>query len=162
MRCAEGCGRTSAAPIPSGPPQIKGTRFAIRRRAVNLRQSDRTILDELESRNHELYAGWLLIEQLRGVYLAHDYTDAIELLDDWILAALESGMEPFQRTALTLDCYRGEIANAITLGLTNARLEDMNSTVRLISHRARGFRRLESLLSMLMLICGRIPVELPT
>jgi transposase len=71
-------------------------------------------------------------------------------------------MEPFQRTALTLDRYRDEIANAITLGLTNARLEGMNSTVRLISHRARGFRRLESLLSMLTFVCGRIPVELPT
>ena len=112
--------------------------------------------------NQELYAGWLLVEQLRGVYLVHDHTEAIGLLDDWILAALESGMEPFQRTALTLDRYRGEIANAITLGLTNARLEGMNSTVRLISHRARGFRRLECLLSMLTLVCGRIPVELPT
>ncbi len=141
---------------------IKGTRFAIRRRAENLRGSDRTILDELKLTNQELYAGWLLIEQLRGVYVAHDHDEATELLDDWILAALESGMEPFQRTALTLDRYRGEIANAITLGLTNARLEGMNSTVRLISHRARGFRRLESLLSMLTLVCGRIPVELPT
>ena len=141
---------------------IKGTRFAIRRRASRLRRSDQTILDELAARNHELYAGWLLVEQLRGVYIAHDHDEALELLDDWILAALESGMEPFQRTALTLDRYRTEIANSITLGLTNARLEGMNSTVRLISHRARGFRRLESLLSMLTLVCGRIPIQLPT
>jgi transposase len=141
---------------------IKGTRFAIRRRASRLRRSDQTILDELAARNHELYAGWLLVEQLRGVYIAHDHDEALELLDDWILAALESGMEPFQRTALTLDRYRTEIANSIILGLTNARLEGMNSTVRLISHRARGFRRLESLLSMLTLVCGRIPIQLPT
>jgi transposase len=141
---------------------IKGTRFAIRRRAGNLRPTDRTILEELKITNQELYAGWLLVEQLRGVYIAHNHDEALELLDDWILAALESGMKPFQRTALTLDRYRTEVANSITLGLTNARLEGMNSTVRLISHRARGFRRLESLLSMLTLVCGRIPVELPT
>jgi transposase len=141
---------------------IKGTRFAIRRRAGNLRAGDRTILEELKVTNQELYAGWLLIEQLRGVYLAHDHHEATELLDDWILAALESGMEPFQRTALTLDRYRTEIANAITLGLTDARLEGMNSTVRLLSHRARGYRRLRSLLAMITLVCGRIPVKLPT
>jgi transposase len=141
---------------------IKGTRFAIRRRAGNLRAGDHTILAELKITNQELYAGWLLVEQLRGVYLARDHDEAAALLDDWILAALESGMDPFQRTALTLDRYRTEIANSVTLGLTNARLEGMNSTVRLISHRARGFRRLESLLSMLTLVCGRIPVELPT
>ena len=69
---------------------------------------------------------------------------------------------PFIRTALTLDTHREYIANAIALGLSNARLEGMNSTVRLISHRARGFRRLDSLLAMLTLICGRIPVALPT
>jgi hypothetical protein len=38
----------------------------------------------------------------------------------------------------------------------------MNSTVRLMSHRARGFRRLQSLLSLITLVCGRIPVALPT
>jgi hypothetical protein len=43
-----------------------------------------------------------------------------------------------------------------------ARLEGMNSTVRLISHRARGFRRLDPLLAMITLICGRVPVQRPT
>ena len=52
----------------------------------------------------------------------------------------------FIRTALTLDTHRQYIANAIALRLSNARLEGMNSTVRLVSHRARGFRRLDSLL----------------
>ncbi|MGH3114398.1 MAG: transposase [Gaiellaceae bacterium] len=50
----------------------------------------------------------------------------------------------------------------MALGLSNARLEAMNSTVRLISHRSRGFRRLESLLAMIRLVCGKIPVTLPT
>ena len=95
---------------------------ARRRRGENLRGSDRTILDELELTNQDLYAGWLLIEQLRGVHVAHDYDEATELVDDWILAALESGMEPFQRTALTLDRYRGGIANGITFGLTTRAL----------------------------------------
>jgi hypothetical protein len=38
----------------------------------------------------------------------------------------------------------------------------MNSTVRLLSHRARGYRRLASLLAMITLVCGRIPIRLPT
>jgi transposase len=46
--------------------------------------------------------------------------------------------------------------------LSNAGLEGMNSTVRLLSHRARGYRRLSSLLAMITLVCGRIPVALPT
>lgn len=141
---------------------IKGTRFAIRRRSDNLRPHDRSILDELAETNQDLYRGWLLIDQLRAVYLARDHAEAMRLLDEWIYAACLSELEPFVRTALTLDTHRERVANAITLGLSNARLEGMNSTVRLISHRARGFRRLESLLAMITLICGRVPVQLPT
>jgi transposase len=141
---------------------IKGTRFAIRRRSDNLRPQDRSILDELAETNQDLYRGWLLVDQLRAVYLARDHAEAMRLLDEWIYAACVSDLEPFIRTALTIDTHREYVANAIVLGVSNARLEGMNSTVRLISHRARGFRRLESLLAMITLVCGRVPVELPT
>lgn len=141
---------------------IKGTRFAVRRRASNLRAGDRTILDALERDNHEIYRGWLLVEQLRVVYEAATHEDATALLDDWILAACTSGMEPFIRCALTIDAHRDLVVNAITERLSNARLEGMNSTVRLLSHRARGYRRLSSLLAMITLVCGRIPTPLPT
>jgi transposase len=141
---------------------IKGTRFAVRRKASNLRPGDQTILDELQASNHDIYRGWLLMEQLRGVYQAASHEDAHLLLDQWILAALTSGMEPFIRCALTLDTHRDLVVNAITQRLSNARLEGMNSTVRLLSHRARGYRRLASLLAMITLVCGRIPVHLPT
>ncbi len=141
---------------------VKGTRFAIRRRADNLRPQDQTILDQLAATNQDLYHGWLLVDQLRAVYVARDHDEAHRLRDEWIYAACVSELDPFIRTSLTLDTHREYIANAITLNLSNARLEGMNSTVRLISHRARGFRRLDSLLAMLTLICGRIPIQLPT
>lgn len=38
----------------------------------------------------------------------------------------------------------------------------MNSTVRLISHRSRGFKRIDSLIALIQLTCGRIPIQLPT
>lgn len=141
---------------------IKGTRFAVRRRAANLRPGDQSILDALERDNHDIYRGWLLVEQLRAVYEAATHDDAMALLDDWILAALTSDLDPFIRCALTIDTHRELVVNAITERLSNARLEGMNSTVRLLSHRARGYRRLSSLLAMITLVCGRIPVALPT
>ena len=141
---------------------LKGTRFTLRRRSDRLRAGDQTILDQLADTNRDIYLGWLLLDQLRAVYLARDHAEAMRLLDVWILAACLSELEPFVRTALTLDTHREQIANAIALGLTNARLEGMNSTVRLLSHRARGFRRLDSLLAMITLVCGRVPVQLPT
>ena len=141
---------------------LKGTRFTLRRRSDRLKTGDQTILDTLAETNQPVYLGWLLVDQLRAVYRADDHAEAMRLLDEWVLAACLSELDPFIRIAVTFDTHCHQIANAITLGLTNARLEGMNSTVRLLSHRARGFRRLESLLAMITLVCGRIPVALPT
>jgi transposase len=81
--------------------------------------------------------------------------------DERILAALTSDLDPFTRCALTIDAHRDYVVNAITQRLTNARLQGINSTVRLLSHRARGYRRLSSLSAMITSVCGRIPVALP-
>lgn len=102
----------------------------------------------LEADNHDIYRGWLLVEQVRAVYQAAHRDDAMALLDDWILAALTSDLDLFIRCALTIDTHRDLVVNAITERLSNARLERMNSTVRLLSHRARGYRRLTSLLAI--------------
>ena len=141
---------------------LKGTRFVLRRRADSLTEKERTLVDELAETNERVYRGWLLVDQLRAVYQAADGEEAILLLDEWLRAARASVLVPFVKVAATLAEHRDAIVNAIRLGLSNARLEAMNSTVRLISHRSRGFRRLESLLAMIRLVCGKVPVALPT
>jgi transposase len=141
---------------------LKGTRFLLRRRAETLGPGARSVLEELAETNQDVYRGWLLTDQLRMVFLASSREQARDLLDEWILAAATSGLDPFVRVAITFEAHADAIANAVALGINNARLEAMNSTVRLMSHRARGFRRLQSLLSLITLVCGRIPVALPT
>ena len=103
-----------------------------------------------------------MTDQLKAVYAADDHDQAAELLDAWIFAAVTSGLRPFVRAAITIERHAQAVRNAVILGVNNARLEAMNSTVRLLSHRARGFRRLESLLSLITLVCGKTPVYLPT
>jgi len=141
---------------------LKGTRFVLRRRAETLTDRERNLIEQLETTNERVYRGWLLYDQLRAVYSAEDAEQAALLLDDWLQAARASLLVPFIKLERTLAAHRDEIVNAIALGLSNARLEAMNSTVRLISHRSRGFRRVESLLALIQLVCGRVPVALPT
>ena len=147
---------------PGAARWLKGTRFLLRRRADGLHDRERSIIDGLAATNERIYRGWLLVDQLRVVYQAPDREEASALLDAWLYAAATSDLDPFVRVAVTLDEHAEAIVNAIELRLTNARLEAMNSTVRLISHRSRGFRSIESLLAMIQLVCGRIPVSLPT
>ena len=141
---------------------LKGTRFLLRRRSETLGDRARSVLEDLAETNQDVYRGWLLTDQLRMVYLAESRAEARDLIDEWIFAAATSELDPFIRVAITFERHADAIANAVWLGVNNARLEAMNSTVRLMSHRARGFRRLQSLLSLITLVCGRIPVALPT
>jgi len=140
---------------------LKGTRFVLRQRADTLTPGQRGLIDELARTNERVYRGWLLCDQLRAVFAA-DADEAAPLLEQWLHAAGSSLLVPFVKLARTLGEHRDGIVNAIRLGLSNARLEAMNSTVRLISHRSRGFRRLDSLLALIRLVCGRVPIELPT
>lgn len=147
---------------PSAAAWLKGRRFLLRRRADSLSADERSLLEELAETNERIYRGWLLVDQLRAVYQAVDQEQASLLLGEWLESARTSMLVPFVKVAATLAEHREGIVNAIALGISNARLEAMNSTVRLISHRSRGFRRLDSLLAMIRLVCGKVPVALPT
>ncbi len=47
------------------------------------------------------------------------------------------------------------------IGISNGRLEALNSKVRLISHRAYGFHSADGLIAMIYLCCAGIQIALP-
>ena len=65
------------------------------------------------------------------------------------------------RLARTLRRYRDGILAAITLGLTNARLEGLHSKVRLLSHRSLGFHSAGPLIALIYLCCAGITINPP-
>src|SRR3954451_15025469 len=81
----------------------------------------------------------LLREELRLLYHLGDPALAPAHFDAWLAWASRSRLTPFVRLARTLREHRAGILAAIELGLSNGRLEGLNSKIRLISHRAFGF-----------------------
>ncbi len=57
---------------------------------------------------------------------------------------------------------RERILAAVELGLSNSKLEGLNSKIRLINHRGYGHHSAAALNAMIYLCCGDITVELPT
>jgi transposase len=82
-------------------------------------------------------------------------------LDTWLAWASRSRLKPFVRLARTLRAHRDGILAAIRLGLTNGRLEGLNSKIRLISHRSFGFHSADALIALVYLCCTGIVIELP-
>ena len=91
-----------------------------------------------------------------------DPAEAAEVLEALIAEAPTLGHRRFGALGRTLARHRTSILNTITHRISNGRIEALNSTVRLISHRARGFRQVDNLIAMIHLVCGRVRIELPT
>src|SRR5215213_5546589 len=91
---------------------------------------------------------FLLREELRLLYHLPDPELAPAHLDAWLAWAARSRLRPFVRLARTLRSHRDGILAAIRLGLSNGRLEGLNSKIRLISHRAFGFHSADPLIAL--------------
>jgi transposase len=64
--------------------------------------------------------------------------------------------------AKTVKAYRERILCAIELGLSNSKLEGLNSKVRLINLCGYGHHSAAAVIAMIYLCCGGVTVELPT
>jgi transposase len=140
---------------------LMGARWALVTAPERQSERHKQLLSELEQANRSLYHAYLLKEQLRALYQLPDPAQAPALLDAWLEAARDSGLVPFQRLARSLSSFRTGILAAITLGLSNGRLEGLNSKVRLISHRSYGFHSAAALIALVYLCCGGIEIRLP-
>lgn len=140
---------------------LSGVRWMLLTGAERHSERQQQLLTELESANYDLYRAFLLKEQLRALYQLPDQQQAPALLDAWLEAASGSGLVHFERLAATLTRFRTGILAAIELGLSNGRLEGLNSRVRLISHRSYGFHSATALIALVYLCCGGLEIELP-
>jgi transposase len=140
---------------------VKGTRWSLLKAPENQTIGQLATLWEVQQANRELYRAFLLREELRLLYHLPDPALARAHLDAWLAWASRSRLKPFVRLARTLREHRDGILAAIRLGLSNGRLEGLNSKIRLISHRAFGFHSADPLIALVYLCCAAVTIELP-
>jgi len=144
-----------------GARWLKHTRWSVLKRPEHLSEQQLETLTVLQRENRRLYRAYLLKEQLRAIYAAPP-AEAARLLEAWLRWASRSKLKPFVRLARPLREHKAGVLAAIELGLSNSRLEALNSKVRLISHRSFGFHTAEPLIALIYLCCGAVSVQLPT
>jgi transposase len=118
---------------------IKGTRWSLLKSPDKQSIPQLALLGEVQHANKAMFRAFLLKEELRVLYQLKDRTLAPAHLDAWLAWASRSRLAPFVKLARTIRRHRTGILNAIRLGLSNGRLEGLNSRIRLISHRSFGF-----------------------
>ena len=140
---------------------IKGTRWSLLKAPEKQKPEQLALLAEVQQANRSLYRAFLLKEELRLLYQLERPALADAHLDAWLSWASRSKLEPFVGLARTIRQHRQGILAAIRLGLTNGRLEGLNSRIRLISHRSFGFHSAAPLIALVYLCCSGIRIALP-
>ena len=145
----------------TGAHWLKGARWALWKRPERLTERQRAKLATVEHVNRRLYRAYLLKEQLRVVFHEPDTEAAIALLDAWLAWARRCRIPSFVKLAKTInEHYRGIVAT-LTHRLSNARIEAINTTLRLICRRAYGFHSAQALIALAMLTLGGLRPPLP-
>ena len=140
---------------------VKGTRWSLLKAPERQTIGQLATLYEVQQANTRLYRAFLLREELRLLYHLPDPRLAPAHLDAWLAWARRSRLRPIVRLARTLRAHRDGILAAIRLGLSNGRLEGLNSKIRLISHRSFGFHSAAALIALVYLCCTGIDITLP-
>lgn len=140
--------------------ELKNSRYALWKNPEDLSETQQAKLSMIQTTNKPLYRAYLLKEQLRKVF-APGGPERIGLLDKWLAWASRSKLDPFVALASTIRARRSDIAAALEFKLTNARIESMNTKIRLIIRRAYGFRSVAALKAMIQLCLAGYVRPLP-
>ena len=103
----------------------------------------------------------MLKEELRDLYRVVDASLAAAYLRRWLARVSRSRIPQMVVLGRTLRKHFDGIVAAVELGVSNARLEGLNSKIRLINHRGYGHHSAAALAAMIFLCCGGVDVSLP-
>jgi transposase len=117
----------------------------------------RLALTLVEKHNRPLFRAYLLKEQLRAVFQAKD----VGMLSGWLAWARRSRLPEFVDVARSIERVRAAIEAALKHGLSNARVEGLNTRMQLLTRVAFGFHSSGALIALAMLKLGGFCPSLP-
>jgi transposase len=83
-------------------------------------------------------------------------------LDAWLVRASRCRIPAMLDLSRTIRRHRDQILAAVDLGLSNSKLEGLNSKIGLINHRGYGHHSAAAVIAMIYLCCSGLTITLPT
>ena len=140
---------------PEKRKEMKHKRFLILSRQKNLNEQKKETLNTLMEENKNLYAAYLLKEQLLDIMDEDNHLTAMQRLHTWIENIEQAGIDEFQKFIKMLKNYMYGIWNYFKHKLTNAGSEGFNNKIGVIKRRAYGFHDLEYFKLKILQACGK-------
>ena len=139
---------------------LKHARFALWKNPENLTTRQAAKLAWIAKTDPTLHRAYLLKEGLRLVFQL-GYDEAVEALEAWIGWARRCRIPTFVDLQRRIVKHKASILAAIEHGLSNGRIESVNTKIRLITRVAFGFKSPDALIALAMLNLGGHRPDLP-
>lgn len=137
---------------------MKHKRFLLLSRQKRLDDEKRESLFDLKDINQNLYAAYLLKEQIADVLDESCAAIAIKRLKRWIENVYKAGIPQYEKLIKTLQHYMYGILNYFEYKLTNAQSEGFNNKINVIKRKAYGFRDVDYFAYKIYQLCGVKPL----
>lgn len=136
---------------------LRGMRWITLKDPAKLSDKQLNDFHYLTHSNLKTSRAWRIKEAMRYIYAnAQNSAQAEALFLRWCSWARRSRLEPFKRLALTVRRHMAGILAHFDSGLSNGRVESVNSLIQAAKSRARGYRTAKNLIAMTYLIAGKL------
>jgi transposase len=147
-------------PLTAQAAALRKTRFALWKNPENLTTGQHEKLAWIVANEPELARAYRLKEGLRMIFKVPAH-EAAETFDWWVNWAARSRIPEFVSLQRRLRRHRATILAATEHHLSNARVEGVNTKIRLLTRIAFGFRSADALIALAMLHLGGHRPPLP-
>lgn len=139
-------------------PELKGLRWALLKDRSRLRNARRADLDALLANltTKRTARVWQYREDLREILSRKQINVVRALLKQWCTNVMRSKVEPMKAVARMIRSHLEGIVAWARTRRTNGFLEALNSLFQAAKRKARGYRRLSTIQTIIFLITGKL------
>jgi transposase len=144
-------------------PALKNTRYIFLKNPENLTHNQAETLEQIKLKDLNLKT--MRAYQIR-LNFQEFWNQPLELaegfLKKWYYWATHSRIEPIKEAAYTIKRHWNGVINWFKSQINNGILEGINSMIQAAKARARGYRTVDYLITMIYLLNGKLKFNLPT
>lgn len=142
-------------------PELKGTRYVWLKNQRNHTVKQSELFAALRNGSLKTARACHIKTVFQDIFGCDSAEQAEPMLKAWYFWATHSRLEPMIAAAKTIKRHWDGVLRWFTSRITNGMLEGINSLIQAAKARARGFRSVDYLITMIYLLVGKLDFQLP-
>ena len=142
-----------------GASVLTGTRHTWMKNHENLSRAQKSVFAKVRTAAAKTASAWYIKELARNLWSYVSFTWAEKGWHAWIDEARATGLAPIIKVADMVERNLWGILNAVVTGTSNAMAESINSKIKMLKVRSRGFRSRVRFRTLIMFHCGKLDMS---